>query len=56
MRFCIRTFDHDGFVNGDTGRIDVRAEGIKPAEWIVEGLAQSLYRAISEYCRNLYRI
>jgi len=43
MRFSVRTFDNDRLVNGDTGRIDVRAEGIKAAERIVEGLAQSLY-------------
>ena len=58
IRMCrpVRTLDHDGFVNGDTGRIDVRAKGIKPAEWIIEGLAQSLYRAISECRGSLYRI
>lgn len=56
MRASIRTFDDYGFVDGDAGRIDVRAKGIKAAEWVVEGLSQSLYRAISECYRGLYRI
>lgn len=39
----VGAFQHQSFVDGDTRWIDVSAEWVEPAEWIVESLAQDGY-------------
>jgi hypothetical protein len=56
MWLTVRAFDDESFVDRNAGRIDVRAKGIKAAERVVKRFAQGVYRAVSEYLPNLYRI